>query len=124
MQLSNLKSRLEYQPDRRWQPCFHVNGAAVLDTGHNRYPLRPVEMGLGGIRLQADEVPPLHSTGKLQLDVYGYGEMIYTSVSVIRSDENSVTAIFVSPQPTLARCISWLTSWSQKARNRALAAVR
>lgn len=115
-QLSDFKSRLEFIPDRRWQPRFHVNGSAVLETGEGRFTVRPMDLGLGGILFLADRVPPVDSTGELKLDVYGYGEMIYTNVQVIQTSGNLVNAIFVSPEPSVARCVAWLTSWSRKTR--------
>lgn len=53
---------------------------------------------------------------KLKLDVYGFGELIVTEVRIIRIHAKTATAIFLAPQSSLARCISWLSSYNRKAK--------
>lgn len=118
MQPVLLKSRTEFEQDRRWHTRYPVHGTAKLEAGGTSYPTIPVELSLGGINLKMKGTPPLDQILKLQLDVYGFGELIVAEVRVIRSRAKTATAIFLTPQSSLARCVSWLSSYDTKAKDR------
>ena len=112
MQPTLLKSRTEYEQDRRWLNRYPVHGTAKLEGGGKSYSATPAELSLGGINLKTERTPPVDQILKLRLDVYGFGEMIVTEVRVIRTRDKTATAIFLTPQSSLARCISWLSTYN------------
>ena len=118
MQPMLTKSRTEYEQDRRWHIRYPVHGTAKLEAGGTSYPTIPVELSLGGINFKMERTPPVDQILKLRLDVYGFGELIDAEVRVIRTRAKTATAIFLTPQSSLARCISWLSSYNRKIRDR------
>ena len=117
MQPIIIKSREEYEQDRRWHNRYPVHGTAKLETGGKCYTAIPVELSLGGINFKIEQTPPVDQVLKLRLDIYGFGELVVTEVRVIRTHARTATAIFISPQSSLARCISWLSSYSRKDKD-------
>ena len=121
MQSVQLKSRTEYEQDRRWLIRYPIHGTAKLEAEGKSFPTTPVELSLGGINLKTNRTPPVDQILTLQLDVYGFGEVIVTNVRVIRTCAKSATAIFLTLQPSLARCISWLSTYNRRAKDQAFA---
>ena len=115
------KSRTEYEQDRRWLIRHPVHGTAELEAGGTNYPTIPVELSLGGINFKMERTPPVDQILKLRLDVYGFSEMIVADVRGIRTRAKTATAIFLTPQSSLARCISWLSSYDRRAKERVCA---
>ena len=110
MQPILLKSRTEYEQDRRWLIRYPIHGTAKLEGEGKSYPTTPVELSLGGINLKTERTPPVDQVLTLRLDVYGFGEVIVAEVRVIRTRAKTATAIFLTPHSALARCISWLST--------------
>jgi hypothetical protein len=115
------KSRTEYKQDRRWHIRHPVHGTAELEAGGTNYPTIPVDVSLEGINFKMERTPPMNQILKLRLDVYGFSELIVADVRVIRTRAKMATAIFLIPQSSLARCISWLSSYNRKAKDRVCA---
>ena len=118
MQTVLSKSRAEYEQDRRWHIRYSVHGTAELAAGGMNYSGIPLELSLGGVNLQMKRRPPVGQVLKLRLDIYGFGEMIDTEIRVIRTSDKTATAIFLTPQSSMARCISWLSNYERKAADR------
>jgi hypothetical protein len=117
MQPMISKSRTDYDQDRRWHTRYPVHGTAELEAGGTSYTTTPVELSLGGINFKAERTPPVNQILKLRLDVYGFGEIIVSEVRVIRTRAKTATAIFLTPQDALTRCIYWLSSYDRKAKD-------
>src|SRR5690242_12626010 len=107
--------KAEYDQDRRWHVRYAVHGTAEIDAAGKRYPATPLQISLGGIHLKMDQSPPLDQVLNLKLDIYGFGELIQADIKVIRTDPKKVTAIFLAPEPCLARCIAWISSYDKPA---------
>ena len=118
MQTMVSKSRTEYEQDRRWHNRYPVHGTAKLEAGGRSFPTIPVELSLGGINFKTERTPPVDQVFNLRLDVYGFSELIVGEVRVIRTRARRATAIFLTPQSSLARCISWLSGYNRKAKDR------
>lgn len=113
MQPTLSQSRTEYQQDRRWHSRYAVRGTAMLEAQGKSYAAAPLELSLAGITFKAKQGAPADQILTLRLDVYGFGEIIVAEVRVIRTHGRTATAIFLTPQSSLARCISWLSSYNR-----------
>jgi PilZ domain-containing protein len=121
MQPMLSKSRTKYEQDRRWHIRYPVHGTAELEAEGTNYPSIPLELSLGGINFKMERTPPVDQVLKLRLDVYGFGELIVAEVRVIRTRAKTATAIFLTPQSSLAHCISWLSNYDRRAKDRVFA---
>ena len=76
MKIPPARSSLDKQPDRRRHIRYYVLGFLELEVGEKVYTAIPINLGLGGVLLRADEVPPEGTTGTMRLDIKGFDERI------------------------------------------------
>ena len=110
MPLNDHAVEREYRPDRRRHVRYPVRGSLSLEIEQGRYEAVPVDLGMGGVLFRSEQLPPLHSKGRMQLSIDGFGEKITGDVQVVEIRGTLAAGVFILPWTILKNFIAWLDS--------------
>jgi hypothetical protein len=96
--------------ERRKSARYTVTGSWFLDVSGRIYDGVPLNVGPGGLLLQADPIPPDGTCGTLRLQVAGFDETIVAEVRVIRTLGRTAAAVLLTPSDALLKCLAMLAA--------------
>lgn len=114
MSIPHAKSFPVKQPDRRRHIRYYIDGTLQVEIGEKVYWGSPINLGLGGILLKADGMPPHGATGIIRLDIRDFDERITVKARIIRTHETAAAAVFLTSPAALVRCVAWLDQKAQE----------
>ena len=108
MQLNELDIERGNRAERRKHTRYTVQGSLSLETEQGRYEAVPVDLGLGGVLFTAEQLPPVHTRGRMDLSVEGFRQKITGEVKVIEVRGTLAAGTFVLPWTILGNFVAWL----------------
>ena len=89
---------------------YAISGSLTLEIAGQRCCGSPKLISIGGILFQSDTKFPRGARGTMWLEVYGFNDMIVSSVRIVRTEGHFTAAVFLMPPFDLERLISLLAN--------------